>query len=251
MTRTKTISILLAFATLCFAASTPAQSPEKITYDDHVKPIFNRRCATCHNGQKKSADLDLTNYTNMIQGGSSGDSIEPGDAASSFLYMLITHEESPEMPPGGTKIPAAEISMIEKWIDLGALENKGSKARIRKPIAGASPAGSIAKRPEVVIMPPRLPVESMGETPLRSAAVSIAVSPWAPLVAVSTQRQVLLYESTTKTLRGILPFPEGQASILRFSATGQFLLAGGGTHGGGGKVAVSYTHLTLPTKRIV
>ena len=123
---------------LCVGQSVQLRAQEKVTFDDHVKPLFQRRCANCHNSEKQSGGLDLTNYTNMMQGGGSGGSIDPGDAGSSYLYMLVTHEETPVMPPGGNKIPEQEISLIEAWINGGALENKGSIARKRKKIAVSS-----------------------------------------------------------------------------------------------------------------
>ena len=76
----------------------------KVTYDDHVRAIFAQRCASCHNMNKKSGDLDVTNYTSLMQGGSSGAVIERGDLDFSYLYQLLTHAEEPVMPPGG-KIP--------------------------------------------------------------------------------------------------------------------------------------------------
>ena len=126
----------LAFVACWVVASVTVadeKAPEKVTYDDHVKPVLVQRCSSCHNGQKREGDLDVTNYINLMQGGGSGTVIEPQDASGSYLYQLITHEETPEMPPSGTKIPAPEIQLIAKWIDLGALENSGSVAAKAKP----------------------------------------------------------------------------------------------------------------------
>ena len=63
-------------------------------------------------------------------------------------------------------------------------------------------------------------------------------SPWAPLVAVGGQKQVLLYNSDTLDLLGVLPFPEGVPHVLKFSRNGSLLLAGGGRGGKSGKVVV-------------
>ena len=41
---------------------------EKITYDDHVRPIFQNRCFTCHNADKFKAGLDLGAYETAIAG---------------------------------------------------------------------------------------------------------------------------------------------------------------------------------------
>lgn len=211
----------------------------KITYDDQVKPILMQRCGNCHNSDKKSADLDLSNYTAMMQGGASGAVIEPGAASDSYLFQLITHEESPIMPPGeGNKLPAEQIAMVSKWIDAGALENQGSKARISKPKFEMAVSGSATKRPETVSTWPRLSLQTKLKTPRPSAAPAVATSPWSAVTAVAGQKQILLFNNTTHLLSGVLPFPEGQATVLKFSRNGSLLLAAGGRHGAGGKVYV-------------
>ena len=90
------VSILFGFSA---AANADENTDEKITFDDHVQPVFRQHCANCHNANNRSGDLDVTNYTNLMQGGSSGTVIEPGDSGGSYLYALITHEDEPSMPP--------------------------------------------------------------------------------------------------------------------------------------------------------
>ena len=76
---------------LCgIATVTYGQEKEaKVTWDDHVSQIFRQRCVTCHNVNKKSGGLDISTYTNLMLGGSSGDVLEPGAAGSSYLFLLI------------------------------------------------------------------------------------------------------------------------------------------------------------------
>ena len=76
-----------------------ADEAEKVTYDDHVLPILKQRCATCHNPDKKSGGFDVTSYTQLMQGGGSGASIEAGDASASYMIKLVEHQEEPTMPP--------------------------------------------------------------------------------------------------------------------------------------------------------
>lgn len=233
-------SLMIAFAwTLFCAANVAAQEKdtEKVTYEDHVKPIFVQRCSTCHNGQKREGDLDVTNYINLMEGGGSGTVIEPQDASGSYLYQLIIHEESPEMPPSGTKIPESEIKLIAKWIDLGALENKGSVAAKSKPKFEMAMSANPTARPEAVPMPLRMPLEPVIKT-ARPSVLTIATSPWAPIAAVSAPKQILLYNTQTLELAGVLPMPEGVAHSLRFSRNGQLLLAGGGLDGASGKTVL-------------
>ncbi len=215
-----------------------AQEPaEKITYDDHVKPILVQRCSSCHNGQKREGSLDVTSYTNLMEGGGSGTVIEPQDSAGSFLHQLITHEESPEMPPSGTKIPDAEIQKIAQWIDLGALESKSSKAAKGKPKFDMAMSANPSKRPEVMPLPLRMPIEPVIKT-VRPSVLAIATSPWAPIAAVSTPKQILLFNTQSLELVGVLPMEEGVAHSLRFSRNGQLLLAGGGRDGASGKAVL-------------
>ena len=72
----------------------------------------------------------------------------------------------------------------------------------------------------------------------RPMARSVATSPWVPLAAVASQRQVLLYNTKSLELVGVFPFPEGQPNVVRFSRDGRLLLAGGGEPAASGKVVV-------------
>lgn len=233
-------SLLILFGTgsgIGIVSTSSAQ--EKITYDDHAQAILRQRCSTCHNSNRLEGDLDLTNYTNLMQGGGSGEVILPGDSEGSYLFNLVTHDDEPSMPPDSDPIPEAEIEILQKWIDGGALENKGSKAIIiEKPTVGLALSGPVNERPEVAPMPARLVKETVIRTPHDMLVTSLATSPWAPLVAVAGQHQVLLYHSDSLELLGVIPFPEGQPNVLKFSRNGQLLLVGGGHNGASGRVVV-------------
>jgi hypothetical protein len=223
-------------AVLCSA--TVVRSDDKVTYDDHVAPIFKQRCGSCHNPTANKADLDVTNYLKLMQGGASGASIEPGDAESSYLYSLVTHKAEPFMPQQADKLPDAEIDLLKRWINGGALENAGSKAAKPKATMKVAAGAASSARPEVIPLPPRMVLEPalrLGKPPV---ARSLATSPWAPLVAVTSQRQVLLYDTKSLELVGVFPFPEGQPNVVRFSRDGQLLLVGGGRPAASGKVVV-------------
>ena len=99
------------------------RSPTRTTWS----AIFRSRCGSCHNPDKQKGGLNLDNYGAAMQGGGSGKVIEPGDAESSTLFLVITHKEEPKMPPNSPKIPDAEIELIRKWIEGGALENSGQR----------------------------------------------------------------------------------------------------------------------------
>ena len=102
----------VGIAAVCSLAAPCMAQENKITFEDHIKPILARRCSTCHSSYRTEADLDVTSFITLMQGGGSGEVIEPFSADDSYLVSLVTHEDSPEMPPGGNKIPDAEICLL-------------------------------------------------------------------------------------------------------------------------------------------
>jgi hypothetical protein len=232
-------SFLGAFS-LGLAADAP-KDKEKVTYQENVVAVFRNRCGSCHNPDKQKGGLNLDNYGSAMQGGGSGKVIEPGDAENSTLFLVVSHREEPKMPPNSAKIPDAEIELIKKWIEGGALENSGSKAAVKAkpkfefkldPAALGKPAGTPAM-PENLTTEPYVPEARPG------AIVAMAASPWASLVAVAGHKQVLLYRTSDFHLMGVLPFPEGAIHVLKFSRNGDLLLAGGG-RGGHSGIAVAW-----------
>src|SRR6185436_1797662 len=112
------------FVVLISASSLMAA--EKITYQEHVRPIFSTSCVSCHNPDKNKAGLDLTSYSATLKGSSSAKIIEPGDPDSSLVYMLVTHQAEPHMPLKASKLPDAQLEIIRKWIAGGALDSADS-----------------------------------------------------------------------------------------------------------------------------
>ncbi|MEW4490269.1 c-type cytochrome domain-containing protein [Thalassoglobus sp. JC818] len=239
---------LLCFATLVtFTCShvraeekdskTDEKPVEKITFDDHVLPVFRARCGSCHNANDRRGGLVLDQYAGVMEGGSSGEVVDPGSAEFSYLWLLVNHEDSPKMPPNADKLPESELAVIRKWIDMGALENAGSKAKIkeRKSLARIEVS---TERPAHVAMPQSYFGDPVVTPPSTNAVTALATSPWAPIVAISGHQQVSLYNSQTREPLGVLPFPEGQPQIIKFSRNGSLLMVGGGRGGQSGKVVV-------------
>jgi len=210
------------------SAQEGGQTPP-VNFVEHVLPIFRQHCLQCHNANDAEAGLAIDSYGALMEGGGSGDVVSAGDAMSSRLFLVMTHDEEPAMPPNQDPIPAEQLDIIKRWIEGGLLENSGSKAKKRK---GPSLSFSMSEdgKPEQIIMPEsvwRVPVVSSQRA---AAATAIAASPWAPLVAVAGQRQVSLYHTESNDLLGVLPYPEGIPQVLRFNRDGGYLLVAGGTH---------------------
>jgi hypothetical protein len=220
--------------------SAHASEPARVTYDEKIVPLLRERCFACHGPTKKSSGLRLNTYAAIMMGGSSGEAIKPGDPDGSLLYRLITHKDEPHMPPRSPMLPKENLDLVRTWIEAGALENTGSKAKVAaKPRFEMAPAVIAGGKPKgAPPMPVNLALEPVTVTRKPNSLVALAASPWAPLVAVGGQRQVLLYESELLDFLGILPFPEGMPKVLKFSRDGSLLLAGGGIGGKSGRVVV-------------
>jgi len=215
-----------------------ADDPKKVTFDDHVKPIFREHCTSCHNANDKKSGLALDTYQAVMNGGSGGEVVAAGDLDSSRLYALTAHKEQPFMPPNQDMIPQAKVDLLKIWIEQGMPENSGSAIKMATASSAALNVVS-SGRPDG---PPPMPASMIKQTPFytpKAATVSaLAASPWSPLVAVGGQMQVSLYHSETGELQGVIPFPEGEPQSITFSRDGKLILIGGGRHSVGGFAAL-------------
>lgn len=212
----------------------------KVTYDEHIQPIFRQHCSTCHKQDKARADLNVMTYAGVLAGGSGGEVVASGDGGASKLYLVMAHQAEPKMPPKGSKLPDKELDLVKAWIDGGLLENATGKAKAsKKPKMDLSLASApVGKPAQPITLPADLLLEPALRTPRAQAVTAIASNPWAPLWAVAAPKQIVLYHGDSLDIVGVLPFPEGTANVLKFSRNGLLLLAAGGHAGKSGKAVV-------------
>ena len=215
-----------------------ARADDKITYNDHVLPIFKNACLNCHNPDKKKAGLDLSTYSAALQGSENGKVVQSGNAGASLLFKCVKQTEEPKMPPKGDRLSDQDLGIIEKWIVGQLLETPTGKAVAAAANNVQVAVVSLTKPDGPPPMPGELPLEPVVRTRVADALTALAASPWAPLVAIGGQKQIALYNTDTLDLLGVLPFPEGFPEIIRFSRNGQLLLTGGGLGGKSGRVAL-------------
>ncbi len=93
-----------------------------VDFNTQIKPIFNKKCITCHGGVKRKAGFSLLFRTDALANNESGKpAIIPGDPEHSELIRRITHTDPEErMPYKSHPLPEEEVKLLTKWIKQGA-----------------------------------------------------------------------------------------------------------------------------------
>lgn len=92
-------------------------------YLDLVQPIFDKKCASCHNSKIRRGGLDMSSPKGLFKGAASGLAIVQKNLNESLGYSRIVKQQSDKkfMPPAGIPISYNEIKLIEWFILEGAL----------------------------------------------------------------------------------------------------------------------------------
>ena len=218
----------------------PLRAEDAPTWDTGISGLFREHCGGCHNPDRKRGGLDLTSHAALLAGGSSGESVAPGDAEGSYLFQLVTHASEPRMPPETDKLPDEAIDRIRRWIAAGATE-RGGGAPVRKKPVTALAAAAVTAPSGPLVAPPRMSLQVRSTAARPATVTALDASPHGDVAATGGRGQVLLHDLAAGGgfgLLGVLPFPEGVVKTLRFSPDGRLLLAGGGEAAKSGRVVV-------------
>ncbi|MEO6243901.1 MAG: DUF1553 domain-containing protein, partial [Opitutaceae bacterium] len=105
------------------ADSAPQTQKGAVDFHREIKPILEANCYSCHQGAKVKGGLHLDRRAAALHGGDGdGPAIVPGQPADSALFRRITATDPDDvMPAIGDPLAAAEIGLIKKWIEGGAV----------------------------------------------------------------------------------------------------------------------------------
>ncbi len=139
-----------------------------------IAPIFESRCAKCHNPTKKKGKLVLIEQAGILAGGKSGPVIVPGKPEQSELVrrLRLGMTEEDHMPPEGKAQPTDdEIRALEQWIAAGA-PFEGMVAGLTAS-AAAPPAAPLPPATTAAAPPPVPPAPKAALDRLREALVHV------------------------------------------------------------------------------
>src|SRR5258708_36491137 len=108
-------SSFLGVGIAVMALAIPATAQRDPLFKTEILPVLEKNCVACHGEKQKMAKLDLSSFTGMMEGSSSGPVIAPGKPERSLMWKLI---ENDTMPQGG-KLTATEKHLIKSYIQYG------------------------------------------------------------------------------------------------------------------------------------
>jgi len=95
---------------------------QTVDFNAQVKPIFNKKCITCHGGVRRKAGFSLLFRTEALAKNESGKvAIIPGDPDHSEMIRRLTLKDPEErMPYKHDALSKDEINILKRWIKEGA-----------------------------------------------------------------------------------------------------------------------------------
>ena len=89
-------------------------------FERQVAPLLKETCQRCHNDKDRKGKLILLTRQAALTGGASGPALVPGRPQDSPIYLAISGELEPMMPPQ-EELEEAVIEAVRKWIATGAV----------------------------------------------------------------------------------------------------------------------------------
>src|SRR5437667_1925266 len=115
VTEKQILSSWLRTGLVLAVVAAPALAQRDPLFKTEILPVLEKNCVACHGEKQKMAKLDLSSFTGMMEGSSSGPVIAPGKPERSLMWKLI---ENDTMPQGG-KLTTAEKQLIKSYIQYG------------------------------------------------------------------------------------------------------------------------------------
>ena len=134
MTRSRLPTFLFLLTCLTtgvsFAADDDAARSALKFFENDVRPILVKRCYDCHSQTKQKGGLRVDNIGYLKAGGDTGPALVAGHPEKSALVEAIHYANADFQMPPKSRLPDAEIAILEKWIKIGAPWPEDSTAKV-------------------------------------------------------------------------------------------------------------------------
>ena len=112
------LSLASALSVGTASAQTPAAAQASDFFENKVRPILANNCYACHTSAEMGG-LRVDSRERLLQGGTSGAAIMPGNPDKSLLIQAVRQTGDLKMPQGG-KLKPEEVQTLAEWVKMGA-----------------------------------------------------------------------------------------------------------------------------------
>ena len=130
---------LLTLAVVALPHFANADEPQKVEFfEQRIRPLLVARCFDCHGADQAESELRLDSRADMLEGGSRGAAVVPGEPDKSLLIRAVNHADTLAMPPK-EKLSQRDINDLIAWVKAGAVWPDGDKPKTatKKPVVKA------------------------------------------------------------------------------------------------------------------
>ena len=113
------------------------ETARAVDYQEEIRPILNKKCFKCHTGPKSKGGLRMDTPDDFAKRiGGDDPVIIPGDPSKSLLTIKagLPRTDGDAMPPpparerGAEAMTTAELTLVQKWVSMGAKFEAGETA---------------------------------------------------------------------------------------------------------------------------
>ena len=121
-------------------------------YQEEIRPILNKKCFKCHTGPKSKGGLRMDTPDDFAKRiGGDDPVIIPGDPSKSLLTIKagLPRTDGDAMPPpparerGAEAMTSAELTLVQKWVSMGAKFEAGETAAAPAAVGAPTAAGAM------------------------------------------------------------------------------------------------------------
>ena len=116
------LSLILGALAGAFLGRAQPAAPA-VDFARDIQPILAGRCYDCHGAEKPKGGLQLVSRASALRGGESGEPafVAGASTRSPLIQRITTADENDVMPRKGERLQPAEVALLRRWIDEGAV----------------------------------------------------------------------------------------------------------------------------------
>ncbi len=119
---------------VCWTASAWADTDSKaLLFEESIRPVLLGICGECHGPEKQKGGLRLDSRAALLEGGSLGPALIPGDPDQSLVIQAVRQSDPELAMPPKSQLSDRQVALLSAWVQDGAYWPAGSSGSVSKP----------------------------------------------------------------------------------------------------------------------